>query len=100
MQFSPTSRYFMPLQCKYSPQHPALKHFQCQRLSFTPIQRQKYGFVCLKTSVFWARTPCSPSKFNWRFSVTYCHHLQGRRISHARNQVDSKQDDKRFWNNC
>jgi hypothetical protein len=28
MQFSPTSYYFIPLQSKYSPQHPVLKHPQ------------------------------------------------------------------------
>jgi hypothetical protein len=29
MQFSPTSRHFVSLRSKYSPQHPVLKHPQC-----------------------------------------------------------------------
>jgi hypothetical protein len=26
MQSSPISRHFLPLRCKYSPQHPVLRH--------------------------------------------------------------------------
>jgi hypothetical protein len=37
-------------------------------------------------SIFWDVTPCSPLKVNWHFKRT-CHvHLQGWRISQARNQ--------------
>jgi hypothetical protein len=53
MQFSPISHHFIPLQSKYSPQHPVFKHHQstflpsCQRSSFKPVQnhKQNYGFV-------------------------------------------------------
>jgi hypothetical protein len=36
--------------------------------------------------IFWDITPWSPLKFNRRFGRTYRLHLQGRRISRARNQ--------------
>jgi hypothetical protein len=39
MQFSPTSCDLISLRPKYSPQHPVLKHPQCQRPSFTPKER-------------------------------------------------------------
>jgi hypothetical protein len=42
----------------------------------------------LKRSVFWDITPYSPLKINRRFGRT-CLHLQGRRISQARNQHES-----------
>jgi hypothetical protein len=53
MQLSPPHCHFIPLQSKYSPQHPVLKHPQsmflplCQRQSFTHIQnrRQNYSLV-------------------------------------------------------
>jgi hypothetical protein len=44
MQSSPTSRHYLPLRSKYSPQHPVLRHPQstllpkCERPSFAPIQ--------------------------------------------------------------
>jgi hypothetical protein len=37
-------------------------------------------------TIFWDITPCSRLKVNWRFGGTYHLHLQGRRISRARNQ--------------
>jgi hypothetical protein len=43
----------------------------------------------LKSSVFWDTTPCSPLKLNRRFGGICCLHLQGRRISPARNQHES-----------
>jgi hypothetical protein len=33
--------------------------------------------------------PCSPLKFNWRFRETCCLHLQGRKVSQARNQREA-----------
>ena len=45
MQSPPLPRYLVPPRSKYSPQHPVLKHPQlpflpqCQRPSFTPIQK-------------------------------------------------------------
>jgi hypothetical protein len=38
-----------------------------------------------KNTIFWAVTPCSPLKVNRRFGGTYRLHLQGWRISRARN---------------
>jgi hypothetical protein len=40
----------------------------------------------MKSSVFWDTTLCSPLKVNGRFGGTSRLHLQGRRISHARNR--------------
>jgi hypothetical protein len=46
--------------------------------------------VVMKSSIFWDITPCSPLKVNRRFGWT-CHlHLQGRRISQARNQREAR----------
>jgi hypothetical protein len=47
MQFSLTSRYFIPIRSKYSPKHPVLKHPQSmffpkrERPGFTPIQNHR-----------------------------------------------------------
>jgi hypothetical protein len=45
--------------------------------------------VVMKSSTFWDITPCSPLKVNWRFWGTCCFHLQGRRVSQARNQHEA-----------
>jgi hypothetical protein len=42
--------------------------------------------VVMKSIKFWDITPCSPSSVNRRFGGTYRLHLQGRKISWARNQ--------------
>jgi hypothetical protein len=42
--------------------------------------------VAMKSSVSWDITPCSPVKMSQRFGGTCYLNLQGRRISHARNQ--------------
>jgi hypothetical protein len=41
----------------------------------------------MKSSIFWDITPCSPSR---RFGGACRHHLQGRRISQARHQRESR----------
>jgi hypothetical protein len=52
--------------------------------------------VIMKNTVLWDITPCSPLKVNWRFGGT-CHlHLQGRRITRARNQRDSRWEAELF----
>jgi hypothetical protein len=43
----------------------------------------------MESSLFWDITPCSPLKVNWPFGETCRLHLQGRRISQARNQLES-----------
>jgi hypothetical protein len=43
----------------------------------------------MKSSIFWDITPRSPLKVNRRFGGTYRLHLQGRRISQARNQREA-----------
>jgi hypothetical protein len=45
--------------------------------------------VVMKNTIFMDITPCSPLKVNRRFGGTYRLHLQGRRISRARNQLES-----------
>jgi hypothetical protein len=56
--------------------------------------------LMLENSVFRDITPCSPLKGNRRFAGTYCLHLQGRRTSQARNQLEacSKQISYLFFN--
>jgi hypothetical protein len=45
--------------------------------------------MVVKRTVLWDITPCSPSQVNRRFGWT-CHlHLQGQRISRARNWCES-----------
>jgi hypothetical protein len=46
--------------------------------------------VVMKSSIFWDIKPCSPLKFNRRFGGTYRLHLQGQKISRARNQRESR----------
>jgi hypothetical protein len=46
--------------------------------------------VVIKSSIFWKTTLCSSLKVNRRFGGT-CHlHIQGRKISQARNQRESR----------
>jgi hypothetical protein len=56
--------------------------------------------IRLRSSVFWDITPCSPLKVNQNFGGTCRLHLQGRKISQARNQRDagSKQDQYVYLN--
>jgi hypothetical protein len=51
------------------------------------VSDHKYG---QPKGFFWDITPCSPLKFNRRFGRTCRLHLQGRKISQARNQRDSR----------
>jgi hypothetical protein len=44
----------------------------------------------MKSIIFWDVTPCSLLRLNQRFGGTYRLHLQGRRISLARNQRESR----------
>jgi hypothetical protein len=44
--------------------------------------------VVMKSTVFWGITLCNPLKANRRFGGTCRLHIQGRRISQARNQRD------------
>jgi hypothetical protein len=46
--------------------------------------------LVMKSTIFWDITPCNPLKVNRRFGGTYCLHLQGRKISRARNQLESR----------
>jgi hypothetical protein len=45
--------------------------------------------VVMKSSIFWDKTPCSPLKPIRCFGGTRRLHLQGRRISHARNHHEA-----------
>jgi hypothetical protein len=44
----------------------------------------------MKSSIFWNIMLCSPLKVNQRFGGTYRLHLQGQRMSQARNQRESR----------
>jgi hypothetical protein len=46
--------------------------------------------VVMKSIIFWGITQCSLLKVIGRFGGTYRLHLQGRRISRARNQLESR----------
>jgi hypothetical protein len=45
--------------------------------------------VVMNSLIFWDITPCSPLKVNWCFGRTCRLHLQGRRISQARNHHEA-----------
>jgi hypothetical protein len=57
--------------------------------------RQEHTILCtvsensMKNSIFWDITPCIPLKFNRCFGGKYRLHLQGRRISQARNKEEA-----------
>jgi hypothetical protein len=44
----------------------------------------------MKSTIFSEITPCSPLKVNRRFGGTYRLHLQGRKISQARNPRENR----------
>jgi hypothetical protein len=46
--------------------------------------------VVMKSTIFWDITPCSPLSVNRRFGGTYRLYLQGKKISSARNQRESR----------
>jgi hypothetical protein len=46
--------------------------------------------VVMKSTIFWDITPCSALKVIRRFGGSYRLRLQGRRISRARNQRESR----------
>jgi hypothetical protein len=46
--------------------------------------------VVMKRFIFWDITPCSPLKVHRRFGGTCCIHFQGRIISEARTQRESR----------
>jgi hypothetical protein len=63
--------------------------------SHSEISYKYVGFevltaVVMKSTIFWDTTPCSPLNVNRRFGGTYRLHLQGRKISSARNQRESR----------
>jgi hypothetical protein len=45
---------------------------------------------CVKSCIFWDRKLCTQLKFNRRFEGTYRLHLQGGRITQARNQHEAE----------
>jgi hypothetical protein len=46
--------------------------------------------VVMKSAIFWDITPYSPLSINRRFGGTYSLHLQGKKISRARNQRETR----------
>jgi hypothetical protein len=46
--------------------------------------------VVMKSTIFWDITPCSPLSFNRHFGEIYRLHLQGQKISRARNQRETR----------
>jgi hypothetical protein len=53
------------------------------------VEIQVLVAVVMKSSIFWDITPCRLLKVNGRFGGTCRLHLQGRRISKARNQRET-----------
>jgi hypothetical protein len=53
--------------------------------------------VVMKSSIFWDTTPCSPLKVNRHFGGIVRLHLQGRRVSEARNQRESRWQAELFF---
>ena len=49
---SPLPHYLLPLRLWYSPQHPILKHSQCEWQSFTPIQNNRQNYSSLYLNIY------------------------------------------------
>jgi hypothetical protein len=62
----------------------------CWVLSTRPAGFEVITAVVMKSTIFCDITPCSPLKVNRRFGGTYRLHLQGKRISRARNQRENR----------
>jgi hypothetical protein len=54
-----------------------------------PCRQVIYFVFILRSDILWNVTPCSPIVVDRRFVGTYCLHLQGRRVSQARNQQEA-----------
>jgi hypothetical protein len=50
------------------------------------VRFEVHAAVVMTSSIFWDITPCSPKNVTGRYGGTCCIHLQGERISRARNQ--------------
>jgi hypothetical protein len=48
----------------------------------------------MKSTIFWDVTMCCPLKVNQYFVGTYRLHLQGKRVSQAKNQLHNIPEDK------
>jgi hypothetical protein len=59
-------------------------------LNVLPVLIRRKISKMLKSTIFCDITPCSPLKVNRRFGGTYRLNLQGRRMSRARNQRESR----------
>jgi hypothetical protein len=62
----------------------------CQHLTTRFVEFEVITAVVMKSTIFWDITPCSLLKVNRRFGGTYRLYIQGRRISRARNQRESR----------
>jgi hypothetical protein len=69
---------------------PEQYNFFRKELARTVVGFEVLTAVVKKSTIFWDITPCSPLKFNRRFGGTHRLCLQGRRISRARNQRESR----------
>jgi hypothetical protein len=58
--------------------------------TFIIVEFEVLTAVVMKSYIFWDTTPCSLLKVHRRFGRTCSLHLQGRRISRARNQRESR----------
>jgi hypothetical protein len=47
-------------------------------------------FIVVKSTIFWDITPCNPLRVNRRFGGIYRLYLQGRKVSRARAQRESR----------
>jgi hypothetical protein len=53
--------------------------------------------MVMKSSLFWEMMSCSPMKVNWCFGGTCHFHIQGWRVSQARNQHDASSKKALLW---
>jgi hypothetical protein len=61
----------------------------CNEKTNTFLGFEVFTAVIMNSSVFLDITPCSPLTVNRRFGAIYRHHLQGRKLSQARNQREA-----------
>jgi hypothetical protein len=59
-------------------------------MTFLLVRFEVLTPVVVRSTMSWDITPCSPLKVNRRFGATYHLRLQGRRVSPAINQRESR----------
>jgi hypothetical protein len=81
-----------------TPSNPlSITHRGCPRSIPGNVGCEVFTAVIMRSTVFWEIAQCSQLKINRRFGGTYPFHIQGRKISRARNQRESRWQAEARW---